>query len=142
MWTIDGLKEEEDLWRGVCWGQVIVRCGLYSIRESILGAGIQNFRTKKSHFPNEKKENLLNLTRFQEKLVACRTVVAAHLSWAHFVTPRLLLHWGAVLMTGLTLRDGIPGTADSRRKEVRYCMTGSQCPWVLAALRAGTWGLG
>ena len=58
------------------------------------GAGIQKFLrpTKKSHFPNEKKENLLNLTRFQEKLAACRIVVAAHLSWAHFATPHLLLH--------------------------------------------------
>ena len=47
-----------------------------------LGAGIQNFlkQNKKSHFPNEKKENLLNLTRFQEKLVACRIVVAPHSS--------------------------------------------------------------
>lgn len=67
MWTIDDLEKEEDLWRGVCWGQITVKSTLDSTGESVLGAGGQRVlrQTKKSHFPNEKKENLLNVTRFQ-----------------------------------------------------------------------------
>ena len=43
-------------------------------------------------------------------------------------------------MIWLTLPDGITGTADSRKKEVRYYMIGSWCLWGLSSFES--WALG